>query len=51
MIAFITQNIEFILSIISLIIAVISFFFNKERKAIARLIGVLVIVFLFLIVQ
>lgn len=51
MMDFIIQNIEFILTIIGLIVAVIAFFFTKEKKGASRFIVLLVVVCLFLTAQ
>ena len=51
MISFITQNIEFILTIIGLIFAIIAFFFSNKQKAASCVFGLLIIVCLILIVQ
>ena len=48
---FIIQNIEFILTIIGLIFAVITFFFTKEKKWVSCIIGLLAIACLILVIQ
>lgn len=51
MLSFVTQNIEFILAIIGLAIAVIAVFFSNKQKAVGCVIGLLIMVCLILIVQ
>lgn len=51
MMNFVIQNIEFILTVIGLAIAVIAFFFTKDKKSASRFIILLVIIVIFLTAQ